>query len=372
LLDILYSQLARSRRRYYERRPHLRRRLAAPVISIGNLTVGGSGKTPLAGEIARMLLDLGERPSILSRGYARQRPSDGVVIVSDGRETKTDVAHAGDEPFMLAHAVPGACVLVSASRYLAGRLAETQLGCTVHILDDGFQHFPLMRDIDLLLTPETLDDAHTLPFGRFREPIDAARAADALLVPVTDGPDVAAMSDRLKVKPAFAFTRSLGEPRVIADGRSHRLRQGSGESAEALRAEAERTGPAYVGPILSDGPAQRLDGPPMRAFAFAGIARPERFYGDLERSGWQLTGSRSFPDHHPYMSEEIEQISRTARDTGADVILTTEKDAVRLPKKVPGTFLELPVASVPLYVSVEPAFHLWLGDRLRVLRGDRS
>jgi tetraacyldisaccharide 4'-kinase len=354
LLDILYSQLARSRRRYYERRPHLRRRLAAPVISIGNLTVGGSGKTPLAGEIARMLLDLGERPSILSRGYARQRPSDGVVVVSDGHGTKTDVAHAGDEPFMLAHAVPAACVLVSASRYLAGRLAETQLGCTVHILDDGFQHFQLTRDIDLLVTPETLGDVHTLPFGRFREPVDAARAADALLVPVTGGPDVAAMSDRLNVKPAFAFSRRLGEPQVIADG------------------------PTYVGPILLDGPSQpepwrrRLDGPPMRAFAFAGIARPERFYADLERSGWQLTGRRTFPDHHPYIWREIEQVSRMARDTGADVILTTEKDAVRMSKKIPGTLLDLPMASVPLHVSVEPAFRAWLSDRLRVVRSDRG
>ena len=155
MLDLLYSKLARARRRYYERRTHLRRRLTSPVISIGNLTVGGSGKTPLAAEIARMLLEMGERPAILSRGYARRTPAEGVIVVSDGKRIQSDVDHSGDEPFMLAQMVPNAAVLVSPSRYVAGRIAESRLGCTVHILDDGFQHFDLMRDIDLLVAPET-------------------------------------------------------------------------------------------------------------------------------------------------------------------------------------------------------------------------
>ena len=122
MLHLLYSQLARLRRRYYERRPHLRRRLVAPVISIGNLTVGGSGKTPVAAEIARMLMNMGERPAILSRGYARVNPSEGVVIVSDASGIRTDVTHCGDEPYMLAQTVPGTAVLVCSSRYLAGRV----------------------------------------------------------------------------------------------------------------------------------------------------------------------------------------------------------------------------------------------------------
>jgi tetraacyldisaccharide 4'-kinase len=125
LLSLLYSQIARARRRYYQRRPHLRRRLTAPVISIGNLSIGGSGKTPLAAEVARMLLELGERPSILSRGYARKIPADGVVIVSDGTRVLEVVERSGDEPQMLAHAVPRAAVLVSSSRYAAGRIAES-------------------------------------------------------------------------------------------------------------------------------------------------------------------------------------------------------------------------------------------------------
>ena len=124
-----------------------------------------------------MLLDMGERPAILSRGYARKIRDEGVVIVSDGRSVLEGVEHSGDEPLMLARAVPGAAVLVSASRYVAGRIAESRLGCTVHVLDDGFQHFDLMRDIDLLVSPDAAEDARTLPFGRFREPLDAAASA---------------------------------------------------------------------------------------------------------------------------------------------------------------------------------------------------
>jgi tetraacyldisaccharide 4'-kinase len=317
LLERLYSQLARSRRRYYERRPHLRRRLTAPVISIGNLTVGGSGKTPLAGAIARMLLENGERPSILSRGYARTRPSEGVVIVSDGVAVRTDVDHGGDEPFMLARAVPGAAVVVCPSRYLAGRVAEARLGCTVHILDDGFQHVELARDVDLLVAPDDLEHVRTLPFGRFRESLDAAAAASALLVPITDGAIPSDMAERLHVTPAFGFTRRL------------------------VDATARRP-----------------------AFAFAGIARPERFFADLERSGWSLTGRRSFRDHHAYSSADLEALGRAARDSGAELIVTTEKDAVRFAARGEG----LPIVAVPLETSIEPEFGIWLRDRLQSVR----
>ena len=313
MLSLLYSQLARARRRYYQRRPHLRRRLTAPVISIGNLTVGGSGKTPLAAEIARLLIEMGERPSILSRGYARKIVADGVVVVSDGARVLEPVERSGDEPQMLARAVPRAAVLVSSSRYAAGRIAEIRLGCTVHVLDDGFQHFDLMRDVDLLVTPGA-SDTRTLPFGRLREPLDAASDADALLV------ETDVRSADLKVgptggaQPHFTFTRRLG------------------------------------------GPA-----PDRPAFAFAGIAKPERFFADLERAGWTLAGRRSFGDHHHYSGPELEEIVRAARSSGAEVILTTEKDIVRLG-------VTPHIAAVPLEVTLEPAFAPWLAERLRAAR----
>jgi tetraacyldisaccharide 4'-kinase len=315
LLDLLYSRIVRARRRYYEHRPHLRRRLTAPVVSIGNLTVGGSGKTPLAAEVARTLLEMGERPSILSRGYARKIIEDGVVIVSDGSRVLAGVERSGDEPQMLARAVPRAAVLVSSSRYTAGRIAESRLGCTVHVLDDGFQHFDLMRDVDLLVAPDASEQGRTLPFGRLREPLDAASAADALLV------DTDVRSADLQVGlvgQAFTFTRRLGGP-----------------------------------------------SPDRKAFAFAGIARPERFFGDLEKAGWKLTGRRSFGDHHHFSDREIEEVARAAGLSGAEVILTTEKDMVRLNA---GVIPQPRIVPVPLEVAIEPAFAPWLAERLRAAR----
>ena len=288
------------------------------MISIGNLTVGGSGKTPLAAEIARLLLEMGERPSILSRGYARKIAADGVVVVSDGARVLEDVERSGDEPQMLAHAIPRAAVLVSSSRYASGRIAESRLGCTVHILDDGFQHFDLMRDVDLLVAPEP-SDTRTLPFGRLREPLDAANAADAMLVEAGDlsrraGLELQGAPYIEMGKPVFTFTRRLGGPP-----------------------------------------------PDRRAFAFAGIAKPERFFADLESAGWRLAGRRSFGDHHHYVPHEIEEVKRAAKSSGADVILTTEKDLVRIAGASD-------ILAVPLEVTIDTAFAPWLAERLRAVR----
>jgi tetraacyldisaccharide 4'-kinase len=241
-----------------------------------------------------------------------------VVVVSDGRDIKTDVAHAGDEPYMLACAVPGAMVVVNASRYLAGRVAESQLGCTVHLLDDGFQHLQLMRDVDLLVTPpEDFVSTGTLPFGRFREPLDAAADADALLVPVTSDEFARdKMAERLKVRTAFGFTRTVQAP-------------------------------------LSSAPV----------FAFAGIAKPDDFFGGLERSGWQMAGRRAFPDHHIYSPRDADTLQRSARESGAEALATTSKDAVRL-EGVPGFSGTMRLIEVPLHVSIQPAFRAWLHERL--------
>lgn len=300
-----------------------------PVISVGNLTVGGSGKTPLVGEIARVLIEMGERPSILSRGYARTKPADGVVVVSDGHQITADLPHAGDEPYMLARAVPEAVVVVNASRYLAGRVAESKFACTVHLLDDGFQHLQLMRDIDLLVTPPAdFVKTGTLPFGRFREPLDSARAADALLVPGFDADDHASrdrMAERLNVATAFGFTRAVPAPPSMA-------------------------------PV----------------FAFAGIAKPDDFFAELERAGWRLAGRKAFGDHHVYSLQDLSALRLNARGAGAETLVTTAKDAVRIaalpgavvPGAAPEPDIGLPIVEVPLRISIETAFRPWLMERL--------
>jgi tetraacyldisaccharide 4'-kinase len=305
------------------------------VISVGNLRVGGSGKTPVVAYIAQMLLDGGERPVILTRGYARRRGGDGVTVVSDATSIRADAAEAGDEPFMLARALPGVPVLVSPDRYLAGTLAERHLGATVHILDDGFQHLQLDRDVDLLLVSEEDLDDRPLPAGRLRERLHAAAAADAALV--TAGYDAAAerIGRALRIATVFLVTRTIGAPRRIVGAHD-----------------------SVVVPTDS------------RVFAVSGIARPERFAADLSSAGWTVAGTLAFRDHHRFTARDLRRIALTARASSSAIVLTTEKDAVRLASCDLG---DLPIASVPLVVSVEPReqFQSWLMTRLSRARAGR-
>jgi tetraacyldisaccharide 4'-kinase len=324
-LSPVYARAAAWRRAWYARHPEARRRLNVPVISVGNLAAGGSGKTPVVATLARWLASRGERPAILTRGYGRRRVKEGVVVVSDRNEVLVSVATSGDEPQMLARSLRGVPVLVSADRYLAGCLAERRFGASVHLLDDGFQHFALERDVDLLLvSPEDLDDV-VLPGGRLREPLSAARAAHALLVHGT-AEDALAASARLGVERRFRVVTTFGAARVL-------------EPFGALM------------PPMSG----------MRALAVAGIARPRRFFEAARRHGWDVVQELAFRDHHWFDAADLTRMLAMARAARADVILTTEKDAMRLLNlplaPIPRTF-----AYLPMTVAIEPAaeFYDWL------------
>ena len=300
-------------------------------MSVGNLSVGGAGKTPIVAYIARLLAEHGERPAILSRGYGRRTPQDGVTVVSDGHGVIAGIDSAGDEPLMLARALPGVRVLVGADRYLSGRLAEEKLGASVHLLDDGFQYFQLWRDVDLLVTSdEDLSDT-PLPGGRLREPLLAASEADAVLVHASDDLGAERIARVLGVPTVFRPERTLGVPRLIA------------------------TGDTVI--VSTDEPV----------FAMAGIARPERFFTGLASAGWRVAGTMSFHDHHVFTDRDVERVRAAARSAGATIVMTTEKDAVRLEGR---DFGQVPVAAVPLTVTIEPAssFAEWLRDRLDVAR----
>jgi len=298
LLSGAYGRAARVRRAWYGRHRYRTRHLAQPVISVGNLVVGGSGKTPVVATLARLLLAAGERPAILSRGYGRLRPADGVVAVSDAHQVLVPTARSGDEPQMLARALPGVPVLVSPDRYLAGRVAERTFGCTVHLLDDGFQHLQLGREIDLLVISKGDLDERLLPSGRLREPIDAAATADALLVSGTEE-DASVVAARLGITPVFRLMPRYDAPRLV-----------------------EPFGAAMPASVV------------RRTVAVAGIARPERFFTALRAEGWDVVEERAFRDHHWFSSRDLESIRRAAVDAKADVVLTTEKDAVRLDSRV--------------------------------------
>ena len=316
------------RRSWYERHPQSRRSLDRPVISVGNLSVGGTGKTPIVATLARMLRAWGERPAILSRGYGRRRTGEGVVVVSDGNRVLEPVDRSGDEPQMLAQALPGVPVLVCPDRYLAGRLAEHQLHCTVLLLDDGFQHLALGRQVDVLVMPASDLDEAILPSGRLREGLDAACSADCLVVPGSDE-DVARVAAAFERTPVFRVAQHY----------------------ELLRA---------LGGAL---PAGR------RVVAVAGIGRPHRFFKTVRDQGYEVVRELPFPDHHWYTVSDVERIEAAARDSGADLVVTTEKDAVRLRPRPGSPSPRDGVAAwavLPMTAAIEPAerFSSWLRERL--------
>jgi tetraacyldisaccharide 4'-kinase len=331
----IYGAAMGWRRQWYEHDAARQRRLSRPVVSVGNLRAGGSGKTPTVACLARLLAGRGERPAVLTRGYGRRTKTDGVTIVSDGQTIRAGVDTAGDEPLMLARALPGIPVLVCADRYRSGRLAEEQFGATVHLLDDGFQHLRLARDVDLLLVSEDDLADRLLPAGHLREPLASAARADALLVTVHGADDAARVGLALGVSTTFAVPRTIGSPTVLSTG--------------------ERVAPTADRPV----------------FAVAGVARPERFFGDLRDAGWRVCGTLAFRDHHRFVQRDVDRIAALAGAAGAAMVLTTEKDLVRLAAcDVSG----LPLASVPLSVSIEPAdrFADWLCGRLAAAPGARN
>jgi tetraacyldisaccharide 4'-kinase len=330
LASKVYGTAAVWRRRWYAGHPSRRRRLDRPVISVGNLSTGGSGKTPIVAHIAALLAAHGERPAILSRGYGRTVPTAGVTVVSDGAGVLAPLDRAGDEPLMLARALPNVPVLVCADRHQAGRVAERTLGVTVHVLDDGFQHLGLYRDVDLLIAAAHDFNDRVLPAGRLREPLAAAAAADALLIELRGDLRGNSSGDRnvaqtLGVATIFNVERTIGRPRWVKSGEA-----------------------------VSIGPTDKI-------LAVAGIARPDRFFSDLEAAHSKPHATLVFRDHHPYTDADIDRIASTARAAGATIILTTEKDAVRLSARGLG---DLPIASVPLTAIIEPSFAGWLFARL--------
>lgn len=343
LLDTIYAQAMRTRRAWCEAHPSRRRRLGRPVISVGNLSVGGTGKTPVVSALANFLAAEGERPSILSRGYARAHAVDGVVVASDGTRELASVDRTGDEPLMLARQAPGAVVCVSPDRHLAGALAERKLGCTVHLLDDGFQHLGLFRDLDILVTTlGEIPGGRVIPRGRLREPMDAAARAHVLVVPGATAAAASAEAWTLGISQSCGARRVLGAPVPLT------------QWARMLNADRAEGAPVAA-----------IDRSEARVLAVAGIANPDRFVDALRADGWHVVETIMFADHHRYTLADVSRIERARRAAGAGVVFTTDKDAVRLETHVP-----LPFAAfrVPLALEFEPDDVLFAAVRSLLVR----
>ena len=293
LLGSLFGAGAALRESAYRRGFLSRRHLAGPVVSVGNLSVGGSGKTPVVARIAAVLRDEGLPVAVLSRGYGGSFRGEALVV-GDGSRVLASAEEAGDEPVMLARELPGVVVAVGRRRDEVGRAVEARFGRRVHVLDDGFQHLRLARDLDLVcLDVHDLAD-RPLPAGRLRERPAALSRADIVLLTRVDAAD----EDHLR-----ALESQLGRERTF------RVRR------------------QVLGFRTLEGAETK---PPARAFLVAGIARPERFRQDA--SGLvDVAGALFFRDHHRYRPEDVRRAEARARAEGADAILTTAKDAVRFP-----------------------------------------
>jgi tetraacyldisaccharide 4'-kinase len=298
------------------------RRLPVPVISIGNVTLGGSGKTPLTAVVAATLRDLGARPAIVSRGYGRR--TRGVHVVADQSGVHLAARDAGDEPRLLAEQLPGVPVVVGESRYEAGRVAVERCGADALVLDDGFQHRTLAKDLEILSVEgrEPWGNGRLFPRGVLREPLSALQRAN--LVVVTNPPSPGAVQSM-----AWSLRRAESHAEVLSG--SYR--------AETLR-----------DPDGATHPPSAIGG--RRVVALAGLASPAGFVTTLTSLGAVVAELLAFPDHHPYGATDLERVRLSARRTQADWVVTTEKDWVRL-REVPSLDLPLKILSVRLDLGAD-------------------
>jgi tetraacyldisaccharide 4'-kinase len=297
-LSAIYGGVVGARNAFYDRRLLRSRRLQGPVISVGNLSTGGSGKTPFVILLGELLKARGIRFDVLSRGYGRK--TRGVLLVDPGGLPRD----FGDEPLLIARRLQ-APVVVGEDRYAAGRFAESRFGFQLHLLDDGFQHRRLARDFDIVLvTPEDARD-RLLPRGRLREPLQSLPRADAVVL----------------------ASGSAAESFPLAGNTVWRVRRG----------------------IVTENVTHAVRARPV---VFCGIARPQNFLLQLRAAGIDPVAEALFRDHHAYTEKDVRDLLQLRQRSEADGFITTEKDAVNL-----GAYLAAlaPLAVVPVNMELADA-----------------
>ena len=328
----LYELAVRLRVAAYETDYLEQRRLDATVISVGSLTLGGAGKTPMVEYIARYLSSEGHSVAVLTRGYARE--SSGMRVLNDpadggGVGAAPSYREFGDEPLMLARALPDIPIIVNKRRFEAGRWAETQLGSDVLVLDDGYQHLALSRDLNILLIDATdpLGGFEMPPFGRLREPLYGIKRADAIIITRADRPfDQGQTQGILKYYcgdkvPVMYFYSTITRLRHLATGEVYDAGDFAGWNVAVA----------------------------------CGIGNPKAFAEDILQVGISIVSESFFTDHHAFGQEDLDRITRAAQGAGADAIVTTEKDAVRLEGLTHG---DVPVYAAQLEVQSDDEVRL--------------
>ncbi len=340
-LSWVFDGIVRARCWLYEQRIFRNQPLGVPVLVVGNLTVGGTGKTPIVEKFARTLARRGRHVAILSRGYkSRAEPlyrrlwrwiSHGEnpppKVVSDGQDVLLDSAEAGDEPYMLARNLPGVVVLVDKNRVKAGQYAIKKFGADILLLDDGYQYLSLRGQLNLLLVDKTnpFGNRRLLPRGILREPVTHLRRASFVFITKSDGAENGELRQLIhRHHPEVEIVECSHKPTHLeAVSNGHRR------------------------------PLEDLRG--KRVAAFSGIAMPESFEKLLRDLGAEICHNRRFLDHHRFTPDDLERFFSRAAEAQAELIVTTEKDAVRLPAELP--------AHAPLY---------FLRLEIEILSGDHN
>jgi len=317
ILSIFYYWICLFRKQAYRWGFFPTRKLNCRVISVGNLTLGGTGKTPFVIMIAETLRGNGKKPAILSRGYGG-RSREEVNVVCDGKNILLSPEIAGDEPVMMAQRLLNVPILTGANRYQTGRYAIEHFDIDTIVLDDGFQHIALQRDLDILLFDHQrpFGNGNLFPAGELREPIKEARRADKICVTRYSGKGKTPGLDALLPGDLQPMKSSMRLDALIAL-----------ENGDLLEVSAIRNKPIA---------------------AFCGIANPEDFRRILEESSTNIVHYHAFPDHHEYSRADLLDFEKEASSAGAEMIITTEKDAV----KISTESLTLPVYKVFLELEI--------------------
>ena len=301
----LYGRVMDLRNLLYDRDVLKSYELGAKTISVGNLTTGGTGKTPLVALIAKTLIDEDETVCILTRGYGR-RDAKKRVLVSDGTQVLTDAETGGDEPVELAHNLDGKAVIVAdPDRVAAARWVRENFSITVFILDDGFQHRRARRDLDIVCIDATdpCGNGRILPAGTLRETFQSLDRADAIVITRTEQVDeTSRLAERLRAR---------------------------NSDASIFKSKSRLTGLVAIQEFQTKPPNAQSE-TEEKLFAFTGIGNSENFFRSLQIDNVDVVGTESFPDHHRFTQPDIDRIEGRARASQASALVTTAKDAVKL------------------------------------------
>lgn len=312
-LSVLYGMVIRARLALYRQGALSIHKIDAPVISVGNITTGGTGKTPLVEWLARLFAVEKRRPCILTRGYGRAE-GHARVLVSNGERVLADALEGGDEPRLLAEKLLGVSAVISdADRAAAARWAIENLHSDLFILDDGFQHLRLKRDLNILTIDATnpWGGGRLLPYGRLREPLhEMARADCCVITRAEQSTNIESLREEVR-------HRSGGRPVFLSMTRTAGLRP------LALMPALELNASNASAPLP-------ISEAPKTIAAFCALGNPRAFFTQILANGFTLKHTRAFRDHHTYTQSDIEALEREAQARGAEALLTTAKDGVKL------------------------------------------